>query len=89
MSNHPPARARYQCQLVQAIVLKQIYEARRAQNAFGHLVWMLNEIWPTVGWGSLEYGPPPGFTPGQVGASQTPPTHTHTPPPSPSLSPPP
>ena len=35
----------YQCQLVQAIVLKQIYEARRAQNAFGHLVWMLNEIW--------------------------------------------
>lgn len=28
----------YQCQLVQAIVLKQIYEARRAQNAFGHLV---------------------------------------------------
>ena len=57
---------RYQCQLVQAIVLKQIYEARRAQNAFGHLVWMLNEIWPTVGWGSLEYGPPPGFTPGQV-----------------------
>jgi hypothetical protein len=33
----------YQCQLVQAVVLKQIYEQRRTQNAFGHLVWMLNE----------------------------------------------
>lgn len=44
----------YQCQLVQAFVLKQVYETRRASNAFGHLVWMLNEIWPTVGWGSLE-----------------------------------
>lgn len=31
----------YQCQLVQAVVLKQIYEARRAQNAFGHLVCKL------------------------------------------------
>ena len=36
----------YQCQLVQAFVLKQVYEQRRAANAFGHLVWMLNEIWP-------------------------------------------
>lgn len=35
----------YQCQLVQAVALKQIYEARRTQNSFGHLVWMLNEIW--------------------------------------------
>ena len=30
----------YQCQLVQAVVLKQVYEARRTQNAFGHLVWI-------------------------------------------------
>ena len=35
----------WQCMMVQAVVLKQVYEARRAQNAFGHLVWMLNEIW--------------------------------------------
>ena len=34
----------YQCQLVQAVVLKQVYEARRTQNSFGHLVWMLNEV---------------------------------------------
>ena len=39
----------YQCQLVQAIVLKQVFEARRTQNAFGHLVWMLNEIWCDMG----------------------------------------
>ena len=65
----------YQCQLVQAIVVKQIYEARRAQNAFGHLVWMLNEIWPTIGWGSLEYGPPPGFTHGQVRGGRWKPLH--------------
>jgi beta-mannosidase len=38
----------YQCQMVQAFVLKQVYESRRADNQFGHLVWMLNEIWPTV-----------------------------------------
>ena len=25
------------------------------QNTFGIIVWMLNEIWPTGGWGSLEY----------------------------------
>ena len=65
----------YQCQLVQAFVLKQVYEARRAANAFGHLVWMLNEIWPTVGWGSLEYGPPPGHTPGQVTGGRWKPLH--------------
>ena len=48
----------YQCQLVQAFVMKQVYESwtRRAGNQLGHLVWQLNEIWPTIGWGSLEYG---------------------------------
>eukprot|EP00038_Savillea_parva_P004143 m.134586 g.134586 ORF g.134586 m.134586 type:complete len:1103 (-) comp11390_c0_seq3:144-3452(-) len=65
----------YQCQMVQAFVLKQVYESRRAQNQFGHLVWMLNEIWPTVGWGSLEYGPPPGFTSGQVRGGRWKPLH--------------
>jgi hypothetical protein len=65
----------YQCQLVQAFVLKNVYEARRAKNQFGHLIWMLNEIWPTVGWGSLEYGPPPGYTPGQVRGGRWKPIH--------------
>ena len=36
---------------------------------------MLNEIWPTVGWGSLEYGPPPGFTAGQVRGGRWKPLH--------------
>jgi beta-mannosidase len=36
---------------------------------------MLNEIWPTVGWGSLEYGPPAGFTPGQVMGGRWKPLH--------------
>jgi hypothetical protein len=92
----------YQCQLVQAFVLKQVYEGRRAANQLGHLVWMLNEIWPTVGeqrrsdscaqsyglepyfrvclcvsagWGSLEYGPPPGHTPGQLQGGRWKPVH--------------
>ena len=70
-------RSRYQCQLVQAFVLKQVYELRRSANAFGHLVWMLNEIWPTVGWGSLEYGPAPGegSSPGQLQGGRWKPLH--------------
>ena len=27
----------------------------------GHLLWQLNEIWPTGGWGSLEYSAPNGL----------------------------
>lgn len=63
--------------LTQAIVLKQVYESRRAKNQLGHLIWMLNEIWPTVGWGSLEYGPRPGpyVTPGQVIGGRWKPVH--------------
>ena len=37
-------------------ILKQDIEKHRSQNHFGLLVWQLNEIWPTGGWGSLEYG---------------------------------
>ena len=64
----------YQCQQVQAFVLKQVYEARRARNQLGHLVWMLNEIWPTVGWGSLEYGTA-GLSDGQVRGGRWKPLH--------------
>ena len=35
---------------------QQAKRLRRAQNQFGALVWQLNEIWPTGGWGSVEYG---------------------------------
>ena len=54
----------YQCMLAQALHMKADIEARRGQNQLGLLVWQLNEIWPTGGWGSLEYGN--GRAPGQV-----------------------
>lgn len=38
----------------QAINMKQNIEARRILNQFGNIVWQLNDIWPTGGWGSLE-----------------------------------
>ena len=31
-------------------------QAWRSSNVWGLLMWQLNEIWPTGGWGSLEYG---------------------------------
>jgi len=51
-------RQLYQCLLAQALNVKSNIEARRARNELGILVWQLNEIWPTGGWGSLEYGTP-------------------------------
>jgi len=41
-----------------AIHLKNFIEGQRSANIFGNLIWQLNEIWPTGGWGSLEYGTP-------------------------------
>jgi len=46
----------YQCMLSQALHMKGNIESRRSQNQLGCLTWQLNEIWPTGGWGSLEYG---------------------------------
>lgn len=40
----------------QTIFLQGDIQARRSANQFGTLIWQLNEIWPTGGWGSLEYG---------------------------------
>jgi hypothetical protein len=58
-------RQLYQCMLAQSLAMKSTIELQRATNTFGIMVWQLNEIWPTGGWGSLEYGTT-GFTPGQV-----------------------
>ncbi|EDQ89170.1 uncharacterized protein MONBRDRAFT_25837 [Monosiga brevicollis MX1] len=49
-------RQLYQCMISQALEMKSNIETRRASNQFGVLTWQLNEIWPTGGWGSLEYG---------------------------------
>merc|ERR1719210_914824 len=51
-------RQLYQCMLAQALHMKGDIEQRRSQNQLGCLTWQLNEIWPTGGWGSLEYGSP-------------------------------
>jgi beta-galactosidase/beta-glucuronidase len=55
----------WQCMVGQALVIKQNIETRRARNQFGIIVWQFNEIWPTGGWGSIEYGTV-GYTKGQV-----------------------
>ena len=44
--------------LGQALEMKSNIETRRGTNEFGTIIWQLNEIWPTGGWGSLEYGTP-------------------------------
>ena len=46
----------YLSMLAQALHHKQDIEQRRGGNTWALLAWMLNEIWPTGGWGSLEYG---------------------------------
>ncbi len=38
------------------ILIPTQVEVHRSRNELGHLVWQLNEVWPTGGWGSLEYG---------------------------------
>jgi beta-mannosidase len=54
----------YWSMIAQALVIKQNIEQTRSINRFGTMVWQLNEIWPTGGWGSVEYGNP--LFPGQV-----------------------
>jgi len=55
----------WQCMVGQALLIKQNIETRRSKNEFGCIVWQFNEIWPTGGWGSIEYGTV-GYTSGQV-----------------------
>ena len=53
-------RQLYHCMIGQALQMKGTIETRRSKNEMGHLLWQLNEIWPTGGWGSLEYSAPSG-----------------------------
>ena len=64
----------YLATLAAALEVGADISVRRSRNAFGSLTWMLNEIWPTGGWGSLEYGTV-GFTPGQVIGGRWKPLH--------------
>lgn len=47
----------YLCMIGQSLKLKSDIEQRRSTNSFGTIVWQYGEIWPTGGWGSIEYGP--------------------------------
>ena len=44
--------------LAAALERKSDIESWRSTGIWGILLWQLNEIWPTGGWGSLEYGSP-------------------------------
>jgi beta-galactosidase/beta-glucuronidase len=55
----------YLAMIAQALIIKSDISTRRSRNSFGTLTWQHNEIWPTGGWGGLEYGSV-GFTNGQV-----------------------
>ena len=55
----------YLAQVAQALLLKSDIETRRGRNSWGTINWQHNEIWPTGGWGNIEYGTV-GFTPGQI-----------------------
>eukprot|EP01079_Euglenida_sp_SAG-EU17-18_P009525 gene9525-250_t len=51
---------------------EEVIEWMRMVNSFGTIIWQLNEIWPTGGWGSLEYGSP---QPGHVIGGRWKPLH--------------
>lgn len=46
----------FQCMIAAALNMQTVVESHRSSNFYGTLEWQLNEIWPTGGWGSLEYG---------------------------------
>ena len=61
-------------QLASMLLVKQTVEGMRATNNFGVLLWQLGEIFPTGGWGSLEYSGPRGY-PGAVLGGRWKPLH--------------
>ena len=65
-------RQLYQSMVGQLLFLKTEIEGWRSQNVWGTTFWMYNEIWPTGGWGSIEYGSP---VPGQVEGGRWKPLH--------------
>lgn len=50
-------------------------EQRRASNFLGNLLWQLNDVWPAVSWGTLEYGTTSGSTRGQLPGGRWKPAH--------------
>lgn len=65
------------CSLAQALALHAEVASQRARNTMGSLLWQLNEIWPTGGWGTLEYSASPArpSTAGQLLGGRWKPAH--------------
>ena len=58
-------RQTYRSMIAQGLFLKAEIESWRAQNVWGNLIWMFNEIWAAgAGWGSIEYSSGPGSVEG-------------------------
>jgi beta-mannosidase len=64
----------WQCMMAQSLVMKTTIEKMRTENHFGLVIWQLGEVWPTGGWGSIEYGSHPGIQ-GQVTGGRWKPLH--------------
>jgi beta-mannosidase len=62
-------------QLAAALLVKSRIETFRSENNFGTLTWQLGEIFPTGGWGSLEYAHSRTATKGQVRGGRWKPLH--------------
>ena len=62
----------YKSMIGQALDMKREMEEQRSKNSFGMLVWQLGEVWPTGGWGSLEYA---ADRPGQIPGGRWKPLH--------------
>lgn len=50
----------YLCQIANSLLLKSYVEEHKSENIWGLQIWQLGEVWPTYGWGSLEYSSGPG-----------------------------
>ena len=62
-------------QLAAALLVKSEVETQRAGNVYGTMLWQLGEIFPTGGWGSLEYATTIASTAGQVRGGRWKPLH--------------
>jgi beta-mannosidase len=63
----------FQSQVAGALNMLTVVEGHRSGNYLGAIAWQLNEIWPTGGWGSLEYGSP--ASPGSLRGGRWKPMH--------------
>lgn len=72
----PFKRQLYFALIACALQQKSHIEQLRSAPSWGTIIWQLGEVWPTTGWGSLEYGVADGsFTGGQVAGGRWKPLH--------------